>query len=67
MASVSEYFLMLPLAWQNSPRFPTARSGHADSYIAVIHYYNDVLLSERAAVPIRPLSRPRCARSANSK
>jgi hypothetical protein len=45
LAASPEYFLLLSSPWQNWPRFPTARSSHADSYIVVIHYYNDVLLS----------------------
>jgi hypothetical protein len=43
-------FFLLPPPWQNLFAFPTARNSHADSYIAVIHYYINVrflLSSER--------------------
>jgi hypothetical protein len=40
MASVSRIFSSV--AGQHG-RFPTARNSHADSYIAVIHYYINTL------------------------
>jgi hypothetical protein len=50
-----EYFLLLPSPWQNLPWFPTARSSHADSYIAVVHYYIN-------ALPPADFRQSRCAR-----
>jgi hypothetical protein len=41
LAESPEDFLLLPPEWQNSVRFPTARSNHANSYIAVIHHKNN--------------------------
>jgi hypothetical protein len=61
MAEPPENFLLLVPPWQNWPSFPTARSSHADSYIAVIHYYIDELLSERATVVARSVENAKAA------
>jgi phosphoglycerate dehydrogenase-like enzyme len=42
--------------WQNSPGFPTAQSGQANSYIAIIHYYINVPSSSSSAVQTMPVN-----------